>query len=498
MSIIVGAGRAFQRLRYSRAYRRHFPHLDLKDLSLADFEVHAAEVLAEDLAAHFDASDANEQARSVGFLIDGLDRLQARRVGRTPEWALQDFCALMAQAEFAGRCVFMTFGREQLAWRPKFDDASTPREESWDVLMSETKLSGLAEQDARLVLEKHATWFEEQSGEPAGGTIAALLRKHEGALLQVALESEGADSATGPGRYHAYSIALGIEQVIQNHEGFDPDVHLARGVQELQQRFLRNLDADDLRTLQVLAISGEFDAALFAQLVTGHLIVGYAPEDFFELTDSHSYFVPSASLQDGWRFHHAMEEALLSSVRSRAGAPARATAIFDKIWELWTRALRDRLEAGAETEARPLVARMLALVQLHLRSELIGPQTLAAALAGLDALRPERIIDVDAELPVYASIAQACEAKLGDRHPDTIRALERKLLFTSYSRRFREAIAEAEERLAAWRSAGLATSPGVVRMRYGLVRWRGLSGDCAGAVQTGEALLADHEREPCP
>ena len=363
----------------------------------------------EGYLAHALALDTQEfltdnKPQAFCLLLDGFERVQSTQNLQDIQNAFQEWIARLAQSgeSIAPRFGVVIAGREKLRWRELYDEASTPAAQSWDALIEPHILGGLSHSDASNFLQKAAKTIVDIP-------VRDQLEKNRDALLAAARQPED----QGGESYYPYYLDLALDIVFRKGVDFCPDM-LGPSPQVLQQRFLSNLDVNELRVLQVLALASAFDEPLFRYLVERKVIIEYPIHYFGNLLANRSYVSPHPTQKDSFVFNRHMQDALVASQKAKSEDRDAAKKVLTEILEFHH--ARFKFDKPADFTRINLVAHKAALRLLtsHLETELMEIDWVGKELQRF-------ILEFDfqtlAQFEPIESLHRAVEKRVGSEHP---------------------------------------------------------------------------------
>jgi tetratricopeptide (TPR) repeat protein len=199
---------------------------------------------------------------------------------------------------------------------------------------------------------------------------------------------------------------------------------LGKNFRELEERFLRYLDADEKKTLQALALAGTFDEPLFRALIERKVIQKYAVTDFPQIVGgSRSYVTPAPDKAESYIFHRHMSDALVKSLSDLTENRQSAERILKEIL--------------ACLEARFHVEKLADFTSTHFAVYSQAFQILYRHSAETGFLKPEFVCDKfldwtsllgsnfysEARGELARPIVKYLENTLGPDHPGTLSSL---------------------------------------------------------------------------
>lgn len=320
VNLVLKAAIAFRDSRRAKRYAERFPNLELAEMTSADFEKNAHEVLASDLMDFLNMQgERNAHPYALCIVVDGFERIQSTVNARNSQWALQALCDRVVTYEPRLRCGYVFFGRKKLQWRNLYDHRDDLPEDTWEALIEHHLVGGLSRDDARFFLGQMQTWYEDRMDDAGCAKIHSILSSHGDAILTAA-EEISTDQPEPV--FHPFALDLAIKQIGIHRDHFDVHRHLGHGHKDLQERFLRYIPDDQLSALQSLALALEFDETLFKVLVRQHVIQGIQVQDFHDLVDpDNSYVLP---IGNSFRFHSKMQEALIANLQDQKNGQKKA------------------------------------------------------------------------------------------------------------------------------------------------------------------------------
>ena len=200
-------------------------------------------------------------------------------------------------------------------------------------------------------------------------TTGEKLRAHAEAILLASCE----DPAVTPEdlRYLPYNLRLAGELIYEEGEDFEPGM-LGDSSEDLQERFLRHLDATKKRALQCLALAIRFDQAQFGFLVEKQYIAGFARQDFIpHIVASRAYV---EELEPGvFRFHRHMQKSLLDDLSADDARAESARPVIEAlVQELSQQAAFARLADFNPAVHLPPYQHAMEILTAHAESGLLG------------------------------------------------------------------------------------------------------------------------------
>ena len=252
--------------------------------------------------------------------LDGFERIQSTTLAEDIQRFLADWCGLLTDpdATFAGRfgCVFL--GRNKNRWDELYD-------KEWHGRISEHRVGGLGEEDARKFLESAAVHHETLKD----SITARNLRQHADAILAAACEQRSGEE---PSSFHPYYLDLAYGILYDQGVQFQP-ADLGQTPAELQDRFLRYFEIGQREVFEAfrcLALAGSFDEELFEHLVEQRCIANGL--HFPVITgEDYSYVEEIRDMPGTFRFHRLMERALIKNQSAKAEDLAVARKRIDVI-----------------------------------------------------------------------------------------------------------------------------------------------------------------------
>ena len=326
----------FRKQMRQQEFREMFGSEPLENQTDQELERCAPTVLAADIRRYLERSTN----KAFCLIIDGFERIQSTVresdgiFNYDLQWSLKDLIEEIVSLDL--RTGIILFGREKLNWSYLYDEEDD--DARWDDHIDSHRMGALVEENAREFIQKVIDW---SGRNPESGQLGQRVSE----MISAVLESAN-DAPRGKERlFHPYCLDLAITLIADKGSDFKQEM-LGRGSRELQERFLRYMDASKYKAFQVLALTREFDKALFDHLVRERRIEGYALQDFSLLINSDmSYIAEDPNRTGSYRFHRLMQLALMNSFRRDLGhrgqlaAKEIVSAIFGHYYGLMRRAL---------------------------------------------------------------------------------------------------------------------------------------------------------------
>ncbi|MDD2669537.1 tetratricopeptide repeat protein [Zoogloea sp.] len=489
VDLVRRAAIAFRAARHAKRYAQRFPGLELTELREADFKRHAAEVLAGDLLDFLtEQGERNGHPRAVCITLDGFERIQSAACADDAQWALQELCSLLIVQEPQPRCGFTLFGRNRLQWRELYDQRDDPLEDTWDALLEQHLVGGLGEDDARHFLDRAEAWYAARPADPHCSAILPIVRRERDAILDAAEETAGEH----PGRiFHLYSLDLALRQTGSHYRHFDAAKHLGRGHKDLQQRFLRYMDATLRSAMQALALALSFDEALFRLLVEKHAIKGIPVQDFHDLVGpGNGHVLPTGT---GYRFHGKMQEALLAHLHDQPRGLQKVATVVGILVDYYAGQLAEAVESQDTAAMQAAYARAADILLIHAETGLLDVALFRSAFSALDKSLPAGLL-ARARLATWTRAAAILGTRRAREDEDTLAARNQIAHWTGQSGDAGSALALCELLLPDVRRVLGPDHPGTLTTRSNIAGWTGQTGDVGTALMLLKELLSDRQR----
>ena len=369
-------------------------------IDLQDLESRLAQALFVDLRNLLD----REREMHVRVLFDGFDRIQGNQLRPDAQHHIQrllGYCAVSLDRDVFDRLRVVIFSRESLKWDTLYGDSE------WSRHWSQHLVSGFAEADAREYIGRWRTWFDDTGKEE----VAVALRREEGRILDVSLES-----AIGHRAYSPFSLTLAVTEIDTACASGRSDFELHSASGDIRMSLLRHLDWAERRALMTLAIVGTFDSNLFDWLAENQLISFPVGSFASSVHQERCYF--EATAPDSWRFNRLFSEALLAEWTT-----SEADAVMERLLGYWVAKLETPERDWTEPDIATWCTGFEILLSRGLERKLLSHERFQE-LAAQSPWNSWNFRLLSARLGFLQRIVAFEEANLGADHLDTLASIQ--------------------------------------------------------------------------